>query len=46
MRGLSGQRAAATSALGAWEGSEGHWEAPGAWDQKNRPADGQAARDA
>ena len=46
MRGVAGRRAAATSAPGAWEGGEGRWEAPGAWDEKKRPADGQGARDA
>ena len=34
MRGVSGRRAAATSALGAWEGRERPWEAPVTWDEK------------
>ena len=46
MREVSGEGAAATSALGAWVGRKERWEAPGAWDKKKRPAEGQAARNA
>ena len=43
---MSGRRVAATSALGAREGGSGHWEAPGAWEEEKRLAEGQGARDA
>ena len=45
MRGVSGRRAAATSALGELEGGQGRRDTPGAWEEKKRLADGPGARD-